>query len=99
MGEEGPFLPLTSHPFVIFQCVATGCNLVLSGFSQINYNHKGRFPKNLVLYYLLLIIFVCCSYGYPDPSYIDRVKKQLAEKGITPSYKTGNCTSNLDFYV
>ena len=44
MGEEGPFLPLTSRPFVILQCVATECNLVLSGCSQINYN-KGKVSK------------------------------------------------------
>ena len=39
MGEEGPFLPLTSRPFVILHCVATECSLVLSGCSQINYNN------------------------------------------------------------
>lgn len=60
---------------------------------------RERFANNLVLYYLFLIIFVRCSYGYPDPSYIDRVKKQLAEKGITSSYKNGNSTTNLDFHV
>ena len=45
MGEEGLFLPLTSRPFVILQCVATEYNLVLSGCSQIKYSHEGKVSK------------------------------------------------------
>ncbi len=32
---------------------------------------------------LILCYYQLCSYGYPDPSYLDRAKSQLAEKGIT----------------
>jgi len=31
---------------------------------------------------------LCLSYGYPDPNYLQRVKDDLAAKGIVP--ETGN---------
>lgn len=86
-----------SFVFVFFlQCVATQ----LSDYSQINYSHQGKVSKQPhALLFISDNFFLRCSYGYPDPSYIDRVRKQLAEKGITSSYKSGNSTTNLDFHV
>ena len=44
-------------------------------------------PTKLVISYLATISFILiiihCSYGYPDPTYLNRVMEELAAKGIT----------------
>ena len=30
-----------------------------------------------------VLSLLCCSFGYPDPTYLQRVKDELAAKGVT----------------
>ena len=32
----------------------------------------------------MIIFWHCFRFGYPDPGYLDRVKDELAVKGVTP---------------
>ena len=42
---------------------------------------------------LLLLTPLICRYGYPDPTYLKRVKQELAAKGITSSSATTSTRS------
>ena len=48
---------------------------------QCSYNYFVRFFS--YIYMSLLNYFPCFSFGYPDPDYLDRVRDELAAKGVT----------------